>query len=142
MSTRALMLVCLGLTIGCSDSDSHSDHHEDAAMLAVDSGAVVDAAPSVDTGTTGVGTPILVSASLVVHGTMALAWQNPASTCSSLMINRKKDAGTYAVAQTLTGQATSVQDMPGHTAGTYCYTVTCTLNGQASPPSNEKCVTQ
>jgi len=105
MSTRALLLVCLGLTIGCSDSDSHSDHHDDAGSLAVDAGAVVDAAPSVDTGATGVGTPVLVSASLVVHGTMALAWQNPASTCTSLMINRKKDAGSYAVAQTLTGQA-------------------------------------
>lgn len=141
MSTRALFLVCLGLALGCSDPDPHADHI-DAAMVAVDAAPVVDAAPAVDTGATGAGTPVLVSATLVVHGTMALAWQNPASTCSSLMINRKKDAGAYAVAQTLTGQATSVQDMPGHTAGTYCYTVTCTLNGQSSSPSNEKCVTQ
>jgi hypothetical protein len=88
------------------------------------------------------GTPVLVSATLVTHGTMALTWQNPASTCTNIEINRKVDAGTYSVAQTLAGQTTSAQDMPGHTSGTYCYTITCKLNGVASSPSNEKCVTQ
>ncbi len=88
------------------------------------------------------GTPVLLSAKLVTHGTMSLAWQNPPSTCLTVEINRNKDAGAYSKAQTLTGQATSAQDMPGHTDGTYCYTITCNLNGLASPPSNEKCVTQ
>jgi len=73
---------------------------------------------------------------------MSLAWQLPASTCTTVEINRKQDAGGYSVAQMLTGLAKSAQDLPGHANGTYCYTVTCKLNGQASPPSNEKCVTQ
>ena len=88
------------------------------------------------------GTPVLVSATLVIHGTMSLVWQLPASTCTNVQINRKVDAGMYSVAQTLSGQTTSAQDMPGHAAGTYCYTITCELNGVASAASNERCVTQ
>jgi len=88
------------------------------------------------------GTPVLVSATLVVHGTMSLVWENPASTCTTIEINRKVDAGSYSVAQMLAGSTTSAQDMPSHAAGTYCYTITCKLNDLASAPSNEKCVTQ
>jgi hypothetical protein len=88
------------------------------------------------------GTPVLVSATLVTHGTMGLVWTNPASTCTTLEINRKVDAGMYSVAQSVSGQTTMVQDMPGHASGTYCYTITCKLDGAASPPSNEKCVMQ
>ena len=88
------------------------------------------------------GTPVLVSATLVTHGTMSLVWQNPASTCTTIEINRKVDTGMYSVAQMLSGTTTSAQDMPGHTSGTYCYTITCKLNGLASAPSNERCVTQ
>jgi hypothetical protein len=73
---------------------------------------------------------------------MSLVWQNPASTCTNIEINRKVDAGTYSVAQTLSGSTTMAQDMPSHAAGTYCYTITCKLNGVASAPSNERCVTQ
>jgi hypothetical protein len=51
-------------------------------------------------------------------------------------------AGAYSVAQTLSGQTTSAQDMPGHAAGVYCYTITCKVNALASLASNEKCVTQ
>lgn len=86
--------------------------------------------------------PVLVEASLVTHGMISLAWENPASTCSVVEINRNTDGGDYSVAQTLTGLATSAEDMPGHTNGTYCYTITCTLDGLDSEPSNEKCVTQ
>ena len=93
-------------------------------------------------GGTAPGTPVLMSATLVMHGTMALAWENPASTCTAIEINRKVDSGMYSVAQTLSGQTMSAQDMPGHTSGTYCYTITCKLNDLASSPSNEKCVTQ
>lgn len=88
------------------------------------------------------GAPVLVSANLIMHGMMSLVWQNPASTCTNVEINRKVDAGAYAVAQTLAGQTMSAEDMPGHLSGTYCYTITCKLNGLASSPSNEKCVTQ
>ena len=88
------------------------------------------------------GVPVLVDVSLVVHGTFKVSWQTPASGCSTITINRKKDAGAYAVAQMVTGAATQVMDQPGHTAGTYCYTVVCTLGGADSAPSNEKCATQ
>ena len=88
------------------------------------------------------GVPVLVDVSLVVHGTFKVSWQTPASGCSTITINRKKDAGTYAVAQMVTGAATQIMDQPGHTSGTYCYTVVCTLGGVDSAPSNEKCATQ
>ena len=101
-----------------------------------------DAGTDVDGGVTTPGIPNLVSATLVSHGTVALVWQNPASTCATVEINRKKNTGSYSVAQTVSGQSTSAQDSPGHTSGTYCYTMTCKLNGFASTPSNEKCVTQ
>ena len=88
------------------------------------------------------GVPVLVDVSVVVHGTFKVSWQTPASGCSTFTINRKKDAGMYAVAQMVTGAATQVMDQPGHAAGTYCYTVVCTLAGADSAPSNEKCATQ
>lgn len=88
------------------------------------------------------GTPVLVTASLVTHGTMSLSWQLPTSGCDSIKISRNKDGGAYAVAKTLTGTATSTQDSPGHTSGKYCYTLACVLNNVTSAQSNEKCVTQ
>ena len=128
---------------------SHGDAHAgDAALDDAHAGDAEHAdahagdASGGDGGTALPGTPVFVSATLVTHGTMSLVWQIPASTCDHVEINRKLDAGMYSVAHTLTGQTTSVQDMPGHAAGTYCYTITCKLNGVASPPSNERCVTQ
>lgn len=88
------------------------------------------------------GTPVLITASLVTHGTMSLSWQLPTSGCDSVKISRNKDGGAFAVAKTLTGSATSTQDSPGHASGKYCYTVACVLNGTTSSESNEKCVTQ
>jgi len=86
--------------------------------------------------------PVLTSARLVVHGTMALTWSLPVGGCSTITVNRKKDAGAYSVATMLTGVATETNDMPGHAVGTYCYTLVCTLAGVDSAPSNERCVTQ
>ena len=88
------------------------------------------------------GTPVLVSASLVTHGTMSLSWQLPTSGCDSVKISRNKDGGAFSVAKTLTGTATSTQDSPGHANGKYCFTVACVLGGVTSSESNEKCVTQ
>ena len=129
-----------------SGTDGHSGmdagHHDAPVDGAGHSDAHPDDASDGDGGTAVPGAPVLVSATLVTHGTMSLVWQNPASTCTNVEINRKVDAGAYSVAHTLSGQTTSLQDMPGHAAGTYCYTVTCKLNGLASAPSNERCVTQ
>jgi hypothetical protein len=85
---------------------------------------------------------VLLSVTLVTHGTMSVAWKNPDSGCDVVQINRKSGDGAYAVVQTLTGQATSAKDEPGHSNGTYCYTVTCKLAELVSEPSNEICVTQ
>jgi hypothetical protein len=101
-----------------------------------------DAGVNGDAGVTLPGVPTLVSATVISHGTVALAWQNPTSSCSTLEINRKSNSGAYSVAKTVSGELTSAQDSPGHGSGTFCYTMTCKLNGFASAPSNEKCVTQ
>lgn len=122
-------------------------------MMGTDSGATVDTGPaSVDAAASDAGTdsasavapgsPVLTAATLVTHGTMSLTWTLPASGCDTIVVNRKKDAGVYAVAQTVTGVATSAMDMPGHATGMYCYTLVCTLGGMMSAPSNERCVTQ
>ncbi|MBI4821373.1 MAG: hypothetical protein HY791_34255 [Deltaproteobacteria bacterium] len=108
----------------------------------VDTG-VADAAAGLDAVIAGPpGTPTLLSVQLVTHGTFQLAWDLPASGCATLELNRNVDGGAFGVATTLTGVATEATDEPGHNSGTYCYTVTCKLNGESSPPSNEKCATQ
>ncbi len=156
-ATLSITVFVFATALGCGSGDSGSD----GGTTGVDSGGGGGgggagggggggggaggggaAGAGVDAGSTMPGTPVLLSANLVTHGTISLAWQKPTSTCATVEINRKKDADAYAVAQTLTGQATSAQDMPGHANGTYCYTITCKLNGLASAPSNEKCVTQ
>ncbi len=139
MTIRLLVVALFGVALGCSDAEEHQ-HGLDAGNLGADAAVLPDASSSGDGAT--VAAPVLVSATLVVHGTMALTWQNPAATCATVLINRRKDLGAYAVAQTLAGTTTSAEDMPGHDNGTYCYTITCVLGGQASVPSNERCVTQ
>jgi hypothetical protein len=123
--------------------DSRTTARNDDAGRLVDDAAdgAADAAEA-DANVTGPGIPVLVTATLATHGTMSLSWQLPASMCATVEINRSMDGGAYALAQTLTGRADEARDMPGHAAGTYCYTITCTLDGVRSPASNEKCVTQ
>lgn len=145
-----LSLAAIALTFGCGSSEpgpgtetgGDAGGRSDSGTGGRDAGTGGDAGSGGDGGTGAPGTPVLLAASLVTHGTMSLSWQNPTSTCVTVEINRKKDTGAYSVAQTLTGQATSAQDSPGHANGTYCYTITCKLNDLSSPPSNEKCVTQ
>jgi hypothetical protein len=77
-----------------------------------------------------------------IHGTHSLEWENPASGCTTVEINRSVDGGAYEVALTLTGEAISASHSPSHDPGTFCYTITCVLDGVASSPSNEMCLTQ
>lgn len=114
----------------------------DTGVGELDANEPVDSAVQPDAGPVTPEAPVLLTARLVVHGTMSLAWRAPDSTCDTFTIHRKQDAGPFEVAQTVTGQATSAQDMPGHANGTYCYTITCNLGGLSSPPSNERCVDQ
>ncbi len=96
-----------------------------------------------DAGTPTVAPPVVTAASVVTHGTHQITWQLPASGCSSVALALKVGStGTDSNVKTLAGAATSTQYSPGHANGTYCYEVSCTLNGVTSANSNEKCVTQ
>lgn len=139
------LLLCLAA--GCGGSEAAPDGGALVDARAADAGPAMDASPPeagpvVDAGDVPLMPPILLSAQVVVHGTIALAWSLPASGCTTITVNRKKDTAAYAAAQSVTGVATEVQDMPGHANGTYCYNLLCTLNGASSAPSNERCVTQ
>ncbi len=138
-----LVLVCgVVLSVGCTpDAGVDAGTTPDAgggldAGGAEDAGGGVDAAPGLP------GVPVLLDVSLVEHGTFALSWRLPDSGCDQLVIMRNQDGGAFSMAQRLTGVATEIQDSPGHTDGTYCYTVSCELGGVTSDPSNERCGTQ
>ena len=153
----------VAITLGAACGSEDPSPRRDAGMIAsadaaldagqADSGSAPDAtgpdaapgAPDAQAADAALGTvdpPTLASVQVVQHGTMQLDWTNPASGCTTITINRKKDAGSYAVAQTVTGRAIQATDMPGHANGTYCYTLVCTLGGVASAPSNHRCATQ
>lgn len=137
------LLLCLAA--GCGGSEAAPDGGALVDARAADASPVMDASDAgalVDAGDLPLMPPLLLSAQVVVHGTIALAWSLPASGCTTITVNRKKDAEAYAPAQSVTGVATEVQDMPGHANGTYCYNLLCTLNGASSALSNERCATQ
>lgn len=114
----------------------------DAGVDAGDIDAGTDAGTQ-DAGPALPGVPVLTSVTVVTHGTMALTWQLPGSGCATIGVRMKVGTGgAWATVKTLTGVATSTQYSPGHANGTYCYQVTCTLQGATSDPSNEKCATQ
>ncbi len=99
-------------------------------------------AGAVDAGPAMPGVPVVTSVTVVTHGTMAITWQLPSSGCTTLSLKMKVGAGAYSTVRSLTGVATSTQYMPGHANGTYCYQLTCTLQGTESAASNERCATQ
>ena len=142
---RLLLVLMLGFPLlGCGSPSPgpgvDAAAPTDSGSAPVDA-AVVDAGN--DTGPSGPpGVPVLTSATLVTHGTMMLSWTLPASGCGTIAVNRNSNGAGYAVAQMVTGVATSATDMPGHATGMYCYTVSCALGGMTSAPSNERCVTQ
>lgn len=120
--------------------------HSDASTPPSDAAALDASRPSdaslPDGSSSGPTAPTLTSATIPTHGTVSLTWTLPAAGCTTIDILRKKDQGTYAKATSVTGQATSTQDMPGHASGTYCYTLVCQRDGASSEPSNEKCASQ
>lgn len=151
VASSAAVFACGGDDTGTNTGDGDGGTGGGKSESGGSSGTGANAGTGGDSGMGGLGggmnaemqgSPLLLSASLVLHGTMSIAWQNPDSTCETVEINRNRNAGDYSVAQTLIGEAMSAQDSPGHESGTYCYTVTCKLNDLSSPPSNEKCVTQ
>jgi hypothetical protein len=149
VSLLGVLILCACGSAPSSDLDGGSDP--------VDAGGLGDAGPgdsgmpdagpgdsgTPDSGTPMVDPPVITAASLVTHGTHQITWQLPASGCSSVTLAMKVGSpGTYSNVKTLAGAATSTQYSPGHANGTYCYEVTCALNGTTSVNSNEKCVTQ
>ena len=103
------------------------------------------AAPDSATGDVGAampGSPVLLSAMTVVHGTIALAWNLPASGCDEIVINRNQNGGAYAEVARLTGVATDAEASSSHASGMYCFTISCVLGGVTGDPSNERCITQ
>ncbi|MBN8613665.1 MAG: hypothetical protein J0L92_23925 [Deltaproteobacteria bacterium] len=131
---------CGGGTGGGDDAATAPDASSEAPDAA--GGGAPDTGPMDDAGTAMPGTPVLLSATLVVHGTHALSWRLPDSGCDEVVINRNRDGGPYTEATRLTGVATEAQSMAGHASGTYCYTVACVLGGVTSDASNEQCVSQ
>ncbi len=135
------------MAAGCAASPpgkaADSEANVEDAGPAVERDAGTDAgAGAVDAGPAIPGAPVVTSVSVVTHGTMAINWQLPASGCSTLTLRMKVGTGAYSTVRSLTGVATSTQYSPGHASGTYCYQLTCTLQGLESAASNERCATQ
>jgi hypothetical protein len=137
-------LSCLGCGTAVPPNHGHHPDEDAGSGLEVDAG-VVDAgsadAGGADAGLPLPGVPVLVSVALVSHS-MSIAWQLPASGCSSVSLKMKAAGGSYGAVRTLSGVTTSTQYSPGHGSGTFCFQVSCTLNGLESVPSNELCAAQ
>ena len=124
-----------------SGLDSGLDFDDAGSSVGTDGGS--DAGTSlVDAGSVTPGVPVLTSVTVVTHGTMAVSWQLPASGCTTLALRMRVGAGAYSTVRSLTGAATSTQYSPGHASGTYCFELTCTLQGLESGVSNERCASQ
>lgn len=84
--------------------------------------------------------PTLDSAS-PLEGALHVTWTNNTPDCDKIELDRNKDGGAYALAYTLTGQATSQHDTQAAAPGMYCYKARCIKGMETSPDSNEKCGT-
>ena len=93
------------------------------------------------TGTGGAAGPKapVITEVMPLEGALHVAWTNVTPNCDKIELLRKHDGGTYAVAYTLAGAATSQHDMGAVPPGMYCYKATCTQGAATSPDSNEKC---
>lgn len=76
-----------------------------------------------------------------MQGALHVAWKNNTPDCEKIELDRKHDAGDYAVAYTLTGVATSKHDTQAVPPGSYCYKARCIKGAETSPDSNEMCGT-
>lgn len=144
---EGLAIVVALCAVGCGGGTGGGDDaavSPDAASATADAsgGGEPDTGPRDDAGAAMPGTPVLLSAMIVTHGTNALAWTLPESGCDQVVISRNLDGGAFSEVARLTGVATEAEDFSGHGSGTFCYTVSCVLGGVTGDPSNEQCVTQ
>ena len=71
-------------------------------------------------------------------GGLHVMWTSSGASCDKIELWRKKDAGEYALAYTLTAAADSQHDAQVMSPGMYCYKVRC-VKGSSYTESNEKC---
>lgn len=76
-----------------------------------------------------------------MSGSLHVTWKLNDSGLDSVLVWRKKDSGSYEIAYTLPGKATSQHDMGAMPPSTYCYTVQTKRAGVTSEQSPEKCGT-
>lgn len=137
------------LMLGCGpppmDHSGHGNGDEDAGAAPLVDAGTVDAgvadAGVPDAGMALPGVPVLVSVISAGHA-MDITWQLPSSGCSTVALRMKPPSGAYSTVRSVAGTTTTTQYSPGHSSGTYCYQVTCTLGGRESAPSNERCASQ
>lgn len=123
----------------CSDTAAPTD------AGAVTDGASNDAVTATDDGGGDAATPTLpaptITTIMKMGGALHVSWSLNASGLSGVEVWRKKDAGTYALAYTLSGTTTSQMDSKATAPGTYCYQVVNLQGGVTSDKSPEKCAT-
>ncbi len=73
-----------------------------------------------------------------MDGALHVLWRLT-SSCDTLKLERKKDAGVYGPAYTLVGYLTDQHDTWATGPGKYCYRITCERGAEKSAPSNEQC---
>lgn len=83
----------------------------------------------------------IITEVMPLEGALHVAWTNVTTDCDKIELLRKHDAGTYGVAYTLAGAATSQHDMAAVPPGMYCYKAHCIKGTDTSSDSNEKCGT-
>ena len=142
------MIVGMVLAAGCGDSGTGAGGAGGTSTTSNTTGSgstssssgTTSATGSTGTGTTTPAAPVIQSVE-PLGGALHVMWMNTTMGCDKVELDRKKDAGAYATAYTLTGSATSQHDTQATAPGTYCYKARCLKGGGKSPDSNEKCGT-
>ena len=127
-----------GMAMDGGMSMDHDMTEPDAAAAGADAaGGGADAATA-DAATSKPATPQLLGV-VKMAGSLHVSWRLNDTNLATVEVWRKKDAGAYAKAYTLTGAATSQHDTAASSQGTYCYHVRTTRAGVGSEISNEIC---
>lgn len=82
-----------------------------------------------------------MDAAMPMDGALHVAWTNVTPDCDQIELDRNKDAGAFATAYTLTGEAVEHHDTEAVAPGTYCYVARCVKGAEVSADSNEVCGT-
>jgi len=146
----SLLALSFLVVFGCSPLPEPISSSDAGADAGTGNGATVDAGPTgssdggADAGIpdAGIALPVVTLAAVVTHGSIRVQWTNPTPACDTLALMRSKDGAAAVVASQPASTATEVVDAPGHSSGTFCYSLTCSRGGAAQGSSNQKCATQ